>query len=194
MDNRNHLSRVLSFGISDLALDCVMGYINHPYDRGAISLVCKKWHWIDCLTRKHVTIAICYSTTPQRLRERFPRLESLKLKGKPGAAMFFNLIPGDWGGYAGPWVNEVASQFSCLKSLHLRRMIVKDVDIDVLDRDRGHMLQVLKLDKCSGFSTDGLSIIATSCRYLRCIKIWFRLLFVFILVVRPVMLLCSWTF
>ncbi|KAK8966523.1 Coronatine-insensitive protein 1 [Platanthera guangdongensis] len=120
MDNRKHLSRALSFGISDLALDCVMGYINHPYDRGAISLVCKKWHWIDCLTQKHVTIAICYSTMPQRLRERFPRPESLKLKGKPRAAMFFNLIPGDWGGYAGPWVNEVASQFSCLKSLHLR--------------------------------------------------------------------------
>ncbi|KAK8951201.1 Coronatine-insensitive protein 1 [Platanthera zijinensis] len=167
MDNRNHLSRVLSFGISDLALDCVMGYIDDPYDRGAISLVCKKWHWIDCLTRKHVTIAICYSTTPQRLRERFPRLESLKLKGKPRAAMFFNLIPEDWGGYAGPWVNEVASHFSCLKSLHLRRMIVKDADIVVLARDRGHMLQVLKLDKCSGFSTDGLSIIATSCRCLR---------------------------
>lgn len=168
MENRNHLNRTLSFGISDLALECVMGFIEEPWDRGAISLVCRKWYRIDCLTRKHVTIAICYSTTPQRLRERFPRLESLKLKGKPRAAMFFNLIPEDWGGYAGPWINEIASgDFVCLKALHLRRMIVKDVDIDVLVRARGHMLQSLKLDKCSGFSTDGLSMIASSCRGLK---------------------------
>ncbi|PKA63122.1 Coronatine-insensitive protein 1 [Apostasia shenzhenica] len=164
MENRNHLSRVLSFGISDLALECVMGYVDDPCDRGAISLVCKKWHRIDCLTRKHVTIAICYSTTPQRLRERFPRLESLQIKGKPRAAMFFNLIPEDWGGYARPWVSEMAMDFLCLKSLHFRRMIVKDSDIDVLVHARGHILQSLKLDKCSGFSTDGLSLIAASCR------------------------------
>lgn len=168
MESRNHLNRSLSFGISDLALECVMGYIDEPCDRGAISLVCRKWYRIDCQTRKHVTIAICYSTTPQRLRERFPKLESLKLKGKPRAAMFFNLIPEDWGGYAGPWINEISSgDFVCLKALHLRRMIVRDVDIDILVRARGHMLQSLKLDKCSGFSTDGLSRIATSCRYFR---------------------------
>lgn len=168
MEDRNHLNRTLSFGISDLALECVMGYIEEPCDRGAISLVCRKWYRIDCLTRKHVTIAICYSTTPQRLRERFPGLESLKLKGKPRASMFFNLIPEDWGGYAGPWINEISTgDFVCLKALHLRRMIVKDVDIDVLVRARGQMLQTLKLDKCSGFSTDGLSKIASSCRGLR---------------------------
>ncbi|PKU68880.1 coronatine-insensitive protein homolog 1a-like [Dendrobium catenatum] len=168
MESRNHLNRALSFGISDLALKCVMGYIEEPCDRGAISLVCKNWYRSDCFTRKHVTIAICYSTTPQRLRERFPSLESLKLKGKPRAAMFFNLIPEDWGGYAGPWINEIASvDFSCLKALHLRRMIVRDGDIDVLVRARGRMLLSLKLDKCSGFSTDGLSMIASSCRSLR---------------------------
>ncbi|XP_020571198.1 coronatine-insensitive protein homolog 1b [Phalaenopsis equestris] len=168
MKDRNHLPRALSFGISDLALECVMGYIDEACDRGAISLVCKKWYRCDCLTRKHVTIAICYSTTPQRLRERFPRLESLKLKGKPRAAMFFNIIPEDWGGYAGPWIYEIASEdFVCLKALHLRRMIVTDADIDVLVRARGHVLQSLKLDKCSGFSTDGLTRIASSCRGLR---------------------------
>ncbi|KAG0468241.1 hypothetical protein HPP92_017569 [Vanilla planifolia] len=81
--------------------------------------------------------------------------------------MFFNLIPEDWGGYATPWVTEIAVNFNCLKALHLRRMIVKDADIDMLVQARGHMLQSLKLDKCSGFSTDGLSIIASSCRFLR---------------------------
>ncbi|RWW57258.1 hypothetical protein BHE74_00036001 [Ensete ventricosum] len=158
------LSRVMSFGISDLALEFVLGYMDDPRDREAVSLVCKKWYQIDALSRKHVTIAISYSTSPDRLRRRFPNLESLKLKGKPRAAMF-NLIPEDWGGYAGPWVREIAEAFNCLKSLHLRRMIVKDEDITVLVKARGHMLESLKLDKCSGFSTDALLLVARSCRY-----------------------------
>lgn len=163
MESRE-LRRVFSLGLWDLALECVMDYIDDPSDRDAVSLVCRKWHRIDCVTRKHVTIAVCYSTTPQRLHERFPGLESLMIKGKPRAAMFFNLIPEDWGGYARPWVNEIAHNFVCLKSLHLRRMIVKDADIGVLVRARSHNLQSLMLDKCSGFSTDGLLLVAKFCR------------------------------
>ncbi|XP_008812874.1 coronatine-insensitive protein homolog 1b-like [Phoenix dactylifera] len=163
---RQSFNRVMSLGISDLALECVLGYIDDPRDREAVSLVCKKWYRIDAITRKHITIAICYSASPDRLRERFPRLESLKLKGKPRAAMF-NLIPEDWGGYAGPWVCEIAGAFNCLKAVHFRRMIVQDADIGVLVKARGHMLQALKLDKCSGFSTDGLLLVARSCRCLR---------------------------
>uniref|UniRef100_A0A1D1YFG0 Coronatine-insensitive protein 1 n=1 Tax=Anthurium amnicola TaxID=1678845 RepID=A0A1D1YFG0_9ARAE len=165
MEQRN-LSRMMSFGISDLALECVMGYIDDPRDRDAISQVCRRWYHLDSITRKHITIAICYSTTPERLRKRFPRLESLKLKGKPRAAMF-NLIPEDWGGYAGPWVKEIADSFNCIKSIHFRRMIVQDADIEVLVRARGHVLIALKLDKCSGFSTNALTQIARSCRCLK---------------------------
>ncbi|XP_058109258.1 coronatine-insensitive protein 1 [Magnolia sinica] len=165
MENRS-FSRAMSFGISDVALDCVMAYIDDPRDRDAVSLVCRKWYNIDALTRKHITIALCYTTTPARLRTRFPRLESLKLKGKPRAAMF-NLIPEDWGGYVGPWINEISGAFNCLKSLHFRRMIVRDLDLGVLVRSRGHMLQALRLDKCSGFSTDGLLQVTRSCRCLR---------------------------
>ncbi|WOL14943.1 hypothetical protein Cni_G23724 [Canna indica] len=160
------LNRVMSFGISDLALEFVLGYVDDPRDRDAVSLVCKKWHQIDALSRKHVTVAFCYSTSPGRLRRRFPNLESLELKGKPRAAMF-NLIPEDWGGYVGPWIREIAEAFKCLKSLHLRRMIVKDEDIGVLVKARGHMLESLRLDKCSDFSTDGLLLVARSCRCLR---------------------------
>ncbi|XP_077214897.1 coronatine-insensitive protein homolog 1b-like [Tasmannia lanceolata] len=160
------LSRAMSFGIPDVALECVMGYIDDPRDRDAISLVCHKWYNIDSLTRKHVTIAICYSTSPARLMKRFSRLESLKLKGKPRAAMF-NLIGEDWGGYVKPWINRISESFNCLKSLHFRRMIVTDADLEVLVRARGHMLLELKLDKCSGFSTDGLLKVTSSCRYLR---------------------------
>lgn len=158
------LNRMMSFGISDVALECVMSYIDDPRDRDALSLVCSKWYTIDARTRKHITIALCYTTTPSRLGKRFPRLESLKLKGKPRAAMF-NLIPEDWGGYVTPWINEIAEDFDCLKALHFRRMIVRDSDLEVLVRARGHMLQSLKLDKCSGFSTDGLLHVARSCRY-----------------------------
>ncbi|XP_072960876.1 coronatine-insensitive protein homolog 1b-like [Typha angustifolia] len=165
MDQRS-LNRAMSFGISDVALECVMGYIDDPRDREAVSLVCRKWYHIDAVTRKHITIAICYSTSPDRLRRRFPRLESLKLKAKPRAAMF-NLIPEDWGGYATSWIAEIAESFNCLKALHLRRMIVTDADLAILVRARGHMLLSLKLDNCSGFSTDGLALVARSCRCLR---------------------------
>ncbi|XP_041000467.1 coronatine-insensitive protein 1-like [Juglans microcarpa x Juglans regia] len=153
-------------GMSNEVLDCVMPYIHDPKDRDAASLVCRRWYELDALTRKHLTIALCYTTSPDRLRRRFRHLESLKLKGKPRAAMF-NLIPEDWGGYVTPWVNEIAESFNCLKSLHFRRMIVKDSDLELLARSRGRELHALKIDKCSGFSTDGLLHIGRSCRSLK---------------------------
>ncbi|XP_058114719.1 coronatine-insensitive protein homolog 1b-like [Magnolia sinica] len=167
MENRS-FGRAMSFAIPDVALECVMAYIDDPHDRHAVSLVCRKWYNIDSLTRKHITIALCYTTTPARLRTRFPHLESLKLKGKPRAAMFsLGLTPEDWGGYVEPWVNQISESFNCLKSLNLRRMIVRDADLNVLVRSHGHMLQELMLDKCSGFSTDGLLQVTRSCRCLR---------------------------
>ncbi|KAL1290329.1 hypothetical protein HN51_058795 [Arachis hypogaea] len=150
----------------DAAMECVIRYIDDPKDRSAVSLVCRRWHKLDSLTRKHVTVAFCYTTTPERLRGRFPRLESLKLKGKPRAAMF-NLIPEDWGGHVTPWVREISEGFEFLKSVHFRRMIVRDSDLELLARSRGHVLEALKLDKCSGFSTDGLLFVTRFCRNLR---------------------------
>ncbi|KAF9589067.1 hypothetical protein IFM89_018329 [Coptis chinensis] len=126
------------FKLLDVALECIMGYIDDARDRDVVSLVCRRW-------------------------QRFPRLESLKLKGKPRASMF-NLIPEDWGGFSGPWIREIAEGFNCLKCLHFRRMIVMDEDLEILARSRGQMLQSLKLDKCSGFSTDGLLHVTCSCR------------------------------
>ncbi|KAF2296229.1 hypothetical protein GH714_036953 [Hevea brasiliensis] len=151
-----------SSSMSDVVLGCVMPYIHDPRDRAAVSLVCRRWYELDALTRKHITIALCYTTSPDRLRRRFKHLESLKLKGKPRAAMF-NLIPEDWGGFVTPWVNEIAESFNCLKSLHFRRMIVTDSDLEVLAKSRGRVLQVFKLDNCSGFSTDGLLHVGRLC-------------------------------
>ncbi|XP_059628033.1 coronatine-insensitive protein 1-like [Cornus florida] len=155
-----------SIGMPDTIFGLVIEHIVDSRDRDAVSLVCRRWYEIDALTRKHITIALCYTTTPRRLQRRFQQLRSLKLKGKPRAAMF-NLIPEDWGGFVTPWVEEIAKSFSCLESLHFRRMIVKDSDLELLAQSRGHALKVLKLDKCSGFSTDGLLHITRLCRKLK---------------------------
>ncbi|KAJ4977529.1 hypothetical protein NE237_002635 [Protea cynaroides] len=109
----------------------LMAYIHDPCDRDVMSLVCHKWYEIDALTWKYITIAFCYTTSPERLRQKFQHLESLKLKGKPRDAMF-NLITDDWGGYASPWIREITEGFNCLKFLHFWRMIVKDVDLKLL--------------------------------------------------------------
>lgn len=157
------LGRLLSFGIPDTALGLVMGYVEDPWDRDAISLVCRHWCRVDALSRKHVTVAMAYSTTPERLFGRFPCLESLKLKAKPRAAMF-NLISDDWGGSASPWIRQLSATFHSLKKLHLRRMIVSNEDINILVRAKAHMLVALKLDRCSGFSTPSIALVARSCR------------------------------
>ncbi|KAG6436574.1 hypothetical protein SASPL_101475 [Salvia splendens] len=155
-----------SSGAYDTVWECVIPYVHDPRDRDAVSLVCKRWYEIDAITRKHVTMALCYTATPHRLSRRFPHLESLKLKGKPRAAMF-NLIPEDWGGFVTPWVHQIITSFGRMKVLHFRRMIVKDSDLDLLANSHGKVLEVLRLDKCSGFSTDGLLRIARFCRNLR---------------------------
>lgn len=166
MDDHRSYSNQRFHGMSDVVFECVLAYIHDSRDRQSISLVCKRLYELESQTRKHVTIALCYTSTPKQLHRRFPYLESLKLKGKPRAAMY-NLIPEDWGGFATPWVEELGKSFSCLKAVHFRRMIVKDEDLELLARERGHVLQVLKLDKCSGFSTDGLFHICRSCRHLK---------------------------
>ncbi|TMW92057.1 hypothetical protein EJD97_013554 [Solanum chilense] len=164
MEERN--STRLSSSTNDTVWECVIPYIQESRDRDAVSLVCKRWWQIDAITRKHITMALCYTAKPEQLSRRFPHLESVKLKGKPRAAMF-NLIPEDWGGYVTPWVMEITKSFSKLKALHFRRMIVRDSDLELLANRRGRVLQVLKLDKCSGFSTDGLLHISRSCKNLR---------------------------
>lgn len=151
--------------VSDEILECILPYVQDPKDRATISVVCRRWYELDRLTRRHVTIALCYTTTPQRLYNRFPNIESLKLKGKPRAAMF-NLIPEDWGGYVKPWV-DVLETFTRLNSLHFRRMIVSDSDLEMIATLKGHTLQALKLDKCSGFSTEGLLHITRSCKNMK---------------------------
>ncbi|KAL3523942.1 hypothetical protein ACH5RR_016776 [Cinchona calisaya] len=166
MEERNAAAARMNSGAYDTVYELVIPFLTESRDRDAVSSVCRRWYEIDAITRKHITIALCYTATPERLSRRFPHLESLKLKGKPRAAMF-NLIPEDWGGYVTPWVQEITSSFAQMKSLHFRRMIVSDSDLELLAKNRAKVLEVLKLDKCSGFSTDGLLHITRSCRSLK---------------------------
>ena len=128
----------------------MIGNLEDASDYNAISLVYKMWYRVDALTHKHVTIAFYYTITSFYLSAQFPGLESLKLKGKPRAAMF-NLIPLDWSEYVESWINYISKTFLCLKSLHLRRMIVTNEYLSLLARDRENILQVLKLENCLGF-------------------------------------------
>ncbi|CAH8376544.1 unnamed protein product [Eruca vesicaria subsp. sativa] len=153
-------------GTVDDVISILMPYVTDPKDRASASLVNPLWFKADSETREHVTIAFCYASSPHRLSRRFPNLRSLKLKGKPRAAMF-NLVPENWGGFATPWVNEIALSLRRIRSVHFRRMIVSDLDLDVLARARGDELEVLKLDKCSGFSTDGILSVVKHCRKIK---------------------------
>lgn len=108
----------------------------------------------------------CYSVSPSALSKRFPNIEKFKIKGKP-RAVEFNLLVDDWGGYASAWVEEIVRAYPRLHTLHFRRMDVSDDDLKILAQGCGSALQVLKLDKCSGFSTLGLQHIARSCRSLK---------------------------
>ncbi|KAJ4903935.1 Coronatine-insensitive protein 1 [Raphanus sativus] len=150
----------------DDVISLAMPYVTDPKDRDSASLVNRTWLRADSETREHVTMALCYASSPERLSRRFPNLTSLKLKGKPRAAMF-NLIPENWGGFVSPWVNEIALSMRRIRSVHFRRMIVSDLDLDVLARARLDELEVLKLDKCLGFSTDGLLSIVKHCRKIK---------------------------
>jgi len=130
-----------------------------------VSLVCQQWHRVDGMTRKVVTIANMYATSPAALTRRFKHLQKLHIKGKPRAAEY-NLVQSDWGGYAEPWLRELRGHYGELHTLQLRRMIVLDSDLALLASSTcSSVLQVLHLHKCSGFSTKGLIPIARSCRY-----------------------------
>ncbi|KAH6556990.1 hypothetical protein KP509_1Z144000 [Ceratopteris richardii] len=162
----HHRLRINGEDIPDFALEHVFSYVTDSSDRDNISRVCKRWYQIEGRIRKDVTISCCYAIDPSRLTKRFNVLENVKLKGKLRASMF-RFIPEDWGGHAGPWISEIALNCRSLQSVHLRRMILSDKDLTMLAKKRGHSLEVLKLDRCSGFSTMGIKAIASVWRSLR---------------------------
>ncbi|GJT99178.1 leucine-rich repeat, cysteine-containing subtype protein [Tanacetum coccineum] len=53
------------------------------------------------------------------------------------------------------------------KELHIRGLVVHDEDLDELARTHDKYLRSLKIDKCRGFSTDGLMHVSKYCNQLR---------------------------
>lgn len=151
-------------GLSDETLACVLKYVERAQDRASVSLVCQQWRRVDGATRKFVTIAYMYSTSPEHLTRRFSRLEGVKIKGKPRAAEYDLLVP-NWGGYAEPWIRELGRAYSGLQVLVLRRCQITNADLGMVASSPFHaVLQVLHLHKCAGFSTAGLLPVAQMCR------------------------------
>ncbi|GKC43166.1 coronatine-insensitive protein 1-like protein [Tanacetum coccineum] len=155
MENRPHES-------INTVFNCVIPYIQNGDDRNSVSLVCRKWYELDCMTRKHVIVHLFYSPTPSRLVQRFPFLESLTLKGLPRYFPQKNSA-----NHITPWIREISVSFKCLKSLHIYRAYVHDSDLELLARTRGEDLRILKIFKCKGLSTDGLLHIGKYCNDLR---------------------------
>ncbi|CAI9097051.1 OLC1v1033347C1 [Oldenlandia corymbosa var. corymbosa] len=128
-------------------------YITAVRDRNAAALVCKGAYRTESDTRDHAFVPFCYSTNSRRLSARFPNLRSLTLNGKPNTA-----AAEDSGGLGG-LRDAVGGGIRTW-------MIVRDSDLYILAAVKGKILRVLKLDTCSGFSTNGLLQIARTCRKL----------------------------
>ncbi|KAI8548355.1 hypothetical protein RHMOL_Rhmol07G0267500 [Rhododendron molle] len=151
--------------ILDNVLENVLHYLTSRQDRNSASLVCKSWYRVEALTRSDLFIGNCYAVSPRRATERFRRVTAVTLKGKPRFADF-NLMPPQWGAHFAPWVNCMGQCYRALEKVCLKRMSVKDDDLELL----AHYFPLFKelvLVCCDGFGTSGLAVVANKCRKLR---------------------------
>ncbi|RLM65917.1 transport inhibitor response 1-like protein [Panicum miliaceum] len=143
----------------------IFSFLPSHSDRNTVSLVCKVWYEVERLSRRSVFVGNCYAVRPERVVLRFPNVRALTVKGKPHFADF-NLVPPDWGGYAGPWIEAAARSCVGLEELRMKRMVVSDENLELLARSFPRF-KALALISCEGFSTDGLAAIASHCKLLR---------------------------
>ncbi|KAJ1270734.1 hypothetical protein BS78_06G074100 [Paspalum vaginatum] len=143
----------------------IFSFLPSHSDRNTVSLVCKVWYEVERLSRRAVFVGNCYAVRPERVVRRFPNVRALTVKGKPHFADF-NLVPPDWGGYAGPWIEAAARSCVGLEELRMKRMVVSDENLELLARSFPRF-KALVLISCEGFSTDGLAAIASHCKLLR---------------------------
>ncbi|PKA59495.1 Transport inhibitor response 1-like protein [Apostasia shenzhenica] len=146
-------------------LENVLCFLTSRHDRNAASLVCKSWFRAEAQTRLELFIGNCYAVSPARAIDRFPRVRSLVLKGKPRFADF-NLVPLGWGSRFSPWVAAMAVAYPFLERIYLKRMTVADADL-VLLASSFPCFRDLSLICCDGFTTAGLAAVAENCRHLR---------------------------
>ncbi|TVU14758.1 hypothetical protein EJB05_38251 [Eragrostis curvula] len=143
----------------------IFSFLPSHSDRNTVSLVCKVWYEIERLSRRSVFVGNCYAVRPEQVVRRFPNVRALTVKGKPHFADF-NLVPPDWGGYAGPWIEAAARSCVGLEELRMKRMVVSDESLELLARSFPRF-KALVLISCEGFSTEGLADIASHCKHLR---------------------------
>ncbi|KAK6938095.1 Transport inhibitor response 1 domain [Dillenia turbinata] len=146
-------------------LENVLIFLKSRQDRNSVSLVCKSWYRAESMTRTELFIGNCYAVLPCRAIERFRRIRSLVLKGKPRFADF-NLMPPDWGAHFAPWVTAMASAYPWLEKIYLKRMSITDIDLALLAQSFPSFKELV-LVCCDGFSTSGLAVLASKCRHLR---------------------------
>lgn len=159
-----HRSKTEEMLFSDDLLEHVLKFVTSHKDRNAVSLVCKAWNKLESRCRQCVFIGNCYAVSSQRVAERFPRIKSVTLKGKPRFADF-DLLPANWGAYVYPWVETFSKAYPFLEELQLKRMTVSDESLELISLSFPRF-RVLVLTTCDGFSTDGLAAIARNCKHL----------------------------
>lgn len=148
----------------DEVLEKVLSLLKSNKDRSSVSLVCKDWYNAERWSRGHVFIGNCYSVSPEIVANRFPKIKSVMLKGKPRFSDF-NLVPDNWGADIHHWLVVFASSYPFLEELRLKRMTVTDESLCFLATSFPNFKR-LSLVSCDGFSTYGLAAIATHCRNL----------------------------
>ncbi|KAJ0828993.1 putative leucine-rich repeat domain superfamily, F-box-like domain superfamily [Helianthus annuus] len=150
-------------------LENVLLFLKSRYDRNAVSLVCKSWYRAEAYTRSDLFIGNCYSVAPRRVTQRFTRVRSVTIKGKPRFADF-SLLPQDWGAHFTPWVLTMASAYRALEKIHLKRMSVTDDDLAVVAHSFPNFKELV-LVCCDGFGTSGLAVVVSECRCLRVLEL-----------------------
>ncbi|XP_059292718.1 protein TRANSPORT INHIBITOR RESPONSE 1-like [Lycium ferocissimum] len=162
LSNSSELTQPTAF--PDEVLEKVLSLVESHKDRNSASLVCKYWYNAERWTRTKLFIGNCYSVTPEIVARRFPKIKSVTLKGKPRFSDF-NLVPENWGADVQVWLDVFARVYPFLEELRLKRMAVTDESLEFLAKSF-HGFKVLSLLSCDGFSTDGISSIATYCKNL----------------------------
>ncbi|KAJ8505604.1 hypothetical protein OPV22_006490 [Ensete ventricosum] len=146
-------------------LENVLQFLVCRRDRNAASLVCRSWYRAEAQSRGELFIGNCYAVSPRRATDRFHRVRSVVLKGKPRFADF-SLVPLGWGAHFSPWASAMAAAYPWLERICLKRMSIADDDLSLLAFSFP-FFKDLTLICCDGFGTPGLAVIAEKCRHLR---------------------------
>ncbi|KAL2623678.1 hypothetical protein R1flu_003883 [Riccia fluitans] len=148
----------------DEVLEHVLVFLQSHRDRNSVSLVCKAWFKAEKWSRQRVFVGNCYAVSPQQVIRRFPKLNSLRIKGRPRFADF-GFVPPHWGAHLAPWVTALAQACPWMEEFRCKRMTVSDESLLMISRSFP-LFKSLVLTSCDGFSTDGLAFITSSCRHL----------------------------